>query len=173
MYGLACGHAYGSPPFPHCPLAGADAPFDLLQPLIAGSNYPVPPAKTLLVLPAVGFWFDCVDAYGPGVLPPPHCKMSSDNRISYHTALALLAATKANKSLIGSDATLDAQSATMFFNWHLPSAVALPTAVPVQQVWIDTAETIGAKVAWGRKQGLRGCVTTRLLAWLVATSLSP
>ena len=56
MYGLACGSINMHPPFPRCPRAGANAPFQFVKALLA--EYPVPPARTLMVLPAVGFWFD-------------------------------------------------------------------------------------------------------------------
>jgi hypothetical protein len=87
--------------------------------------------------------------------------MSADGRISYHTALALLAAAEANGSLVGAAPALDAESATMYFNWRLPPPPGKSTTTgaggsAVQQVWIDTAATIGTKVSWGRAWGLRG-----------------
>ena len=59
------------------------------------------------MLPAVGFWFDCASdgALQDGSVPP-HCRMTSDNRISYHRATALLVSYNLGKaSGIGVDKT--------------------------------------------------------------------
>ena len=148
MYGTACGD-YLHAPYPHCDKAGADAPLSFVRQLLRGwlAIPSVAAERLILVLPAVGFWFDCADGSLQGGHVPPHCRMTSDNRISYHRATALLAATKTNGSLVGPP-TLDEETATLFFNWR--------RGAQIQQVWIDTAETIGAKVAWAKSVGLVG-----------------
>ena len=142
MYGLACGD-YLHAPYPHCGLAGANSPLQWVQLLMDGwlALPNMTPDHFILVLPAVGFWFDCI---GDNSL---HCPMNMDNRISYHRATALLAAVTANGSLTG-PTLIDNETATSVFNWKHGDTV--------QQVWVDTGDTIGTKVAWARQAGFKG-----------------
>eukprot|EP01052_Picozoa_sp_SAG31_P029776 SAG31_NODE_2990_length_4812_cov_6.899215_3_plen_452_part_00 len=150
MYGLACGQFLHAP-YPHCGLAGADSPLQWTKIFMRGwLELPaMTPEHFIIVLPAVGFSFDCISgSIEDTAAPPLHCPMQTDGRISYHQAMHLLAEVAANGSLEG-PVVVDRESTTSVYNWRQWENTT-------QQVWIDTADTIASKAAWARDAGFLG-----------------
>jgi hypothetical protein len=157
----------------YCNIAGADAPYQLLDEFV-GDWLALPgmrPRQLMLILPAQGFWFRC-NSTDPA-LPPGACEIVTSNRISHNRAHNLRCgrtglgpgsppcpASAHHSPNITTPRRLDPLTKTAVFNaFRRDGSPAAPSydAGLIEQIWYDDAGTIGLKVKMARdKHGIGG-----------------